>query len=333
MTMKKSIGLLMVLVLLVTVCGVSCGESLREKITGAWYRNYEYTPGSSLAKWANPSEMSFEFNEDGTGTVRGLDREDVIVSEWREDEEGITIIGDLAVGRFKARLKTYKDFLLMDLSSSLYVLGRTEGEEAEFQMGTRAEYQCIIPEGSEQNADELIDTTVAILRERINRWYWKDATVEKAGKDRIRIDVPRRQDKTMFDTIIRQGKLEFVDPDGNVFMTGDMLTSAEYQDNDARGIAFSLNEDGTKLFAEVTAKSIGKEIAIRLDGEELMAPTVNSAITDGKGFIYMSSNEHDALEIAAVLGSPILPVELKPETIECYSELSCEEGFGMIEFY
>ena len=112
----------------------------------------------------------------------------------------------------------------------------------------------------------------------------------------------------MFDTIIRQGKLEFVDPDGNVFMTGDMLTSAEYQDNDARGIAFSLNEDGTKLFAEVTAKSIGKEIAIRLDGEELMAPTVNSAITDGKGFIYMSSNEHDALEIAAVLGSPILPV-------------------------
>ena len=76
--MKKSIGLLMVLVLLVTVCSVSCGESLKEKIAGTWYRNYEYTPGSSLAKWANPSEMSFEFNEDGTGTVRGLDQEDVI---------------------------------------------------------------------------------------------------------------------------------------------------------------------------------------------------------------------------------------------------------------
>ena len=56
--MKKSIGLLLVLVLLVTVCGVSCGESLREKITGTWYRNYEYTPGSSLAKWANPSASS-----------------------------------------------------------------------------------------------------------------------------------------------------------------------------------------------------------------------------------------------------------------------------------
>ena len=50
-------------------------------------------------------------------------------------------------------------------------------------------------------------------------------------------------------------------------------------------IAFTLNEEGVKLFEDVTAANIGKTLAIFLDDELLIAPIVETAITDGSGVI------------------------------------------------
>src|SRR6185503_12772393 len=50
-------------------------------------------------------------------------------------------------------------------------------------------------------------------------------------------------------------------------------------------ISLHFDAEGTKLFADITSKNVGKRIAIFLDGEILSAPTVQTAITDGKAVI------------------------------------------------
>ena len=51
-------------------------------------------------------------------------------------------------------------------------------------------------------------------------------------------------------------------------------------------ISFQLTSAGTKLFADMTSQNIGKTLGIYLDGEKLMAPTVQCAITGGSGADY-----------------------------------------------
>ena len=45
------------------------------------------------------------------------------------------------------------------------------------------------------------------------------------------------------------------------------------------------NEDGKKIFGELTKRLIGKQIAIFVGGQLLTAPTVQAVITDGKAVI------------------------------------------------
>jgi protein-export membrane protein SecD len=50
-------------------------------------------------------------------------------------------------------------------------------------------------------------------------------------------------------------------------------------------ISIQFDEEGTKLFADVTKRNIGKRVAIYLDGKLQMEPTVQVAITDGSAEI------------------------------------------------
>ena len=45
------------------------------------------------------------------------------------------------------------------------------------------------------------------------------------------------------------------------------------------------NDDGKKIFGELTKRLIGKQIAIFVGGQLLTAPTVQAVITDGKAVI------------------------------------------------
>jgi len=72
-------------------------------------------------------------------------------------------------------------------------------------------------------------------------------------------------------------------------LTGKNLKSAAVTyDNQGLGepkISIQFDEEGTKLFADVTKRNIGKRVAIYLDGKLQMEPTVQVAITDGSAEI------------------------------------------------
>ncbi len=70
-------------------------------------------------------------------------------------------------------------------------------------------------------------------------------------------------------------------------------------------IAFTLDSDGAKKFAQITEDNIHQALAIVLDGELQSAPTINSAIENGSGEITGSFDDQQAFNLANVLQNPL----------------------------
>lgn len=79
-------------------------------------------------------------------------------------------------------------------------------------------------------------------------------------------------------------------------------------------ISFELNDEGAKIFAEVTRENVGQLLGIVLDGELESAPRINSEIPGGHGVIQGQFDVKEAYELANVLENPLeAPVVIKSE--------------------
>jgi len=97
-------------------------------------------------------------------------------------------------------------------------------------------------------------------------------------------------------------------------LTGKQLKSAmltfNSQTNEPQ-VALEFNDEGAKLFGEITTRNVGKPVAIFLDGVPISIPTVQEAITSGKAVITGKFNLKEAKELAQRLSAGALPVPIK----------------------
>ena len=170
---------------------------------------------------------------------------------------------------------------------------------------------------AENNGDPDFDTkmesTVSILTSRLTRQGFTEATVTRQGSDRIRVEIPNVSDPNQILTIIgTPAQLYFVDESGNNLMEGGMVKTAQAaQDQDGKPcIAFELTDEGAKIFAEATAANLGKTISITLDGETISRATVNTVIAGGKGEITGNFTADEAKNLATLILSGALPLNL-----------------------
>ena len=170
---------------------------------------------------------------------------------------------------------------------------------------------------AEDNGDPDFDTkmesTVSILTSRLTRQGFTEAPVTRQGSDRIRVEIPNVSDPNQILTIIgTPAQLYFVDEDGNNLMEGSMVKNAQAaQDQDGKPcIAFELTDEGAKIFAEATAANLGKTISITLDGETISRATVNTVIAGGKGEITGNFTADEAKNLATLILSGALPLNL-----------------------
>ena len=170
---------------------------------------------------------------------------------------------------------------------------------------------------AEDNGDPDFDTkmesTVSILTSRLPRQGFTEATVTRQGSDRIRVEIPNVSDPNQILTIIgTPAQLYFVDESGNNLMEGSMVKNAQAaQDQDGKPcIAFELTDEGAKIFAEATAANLGKTISITLDGETISRATVNTVIAGGKGEITGNFTADEAKNLATLILSGALPLNL-----------------------
>ena len=75
-------------------------------------------------------------------------------------------------------------------------------------------------------------------------------------------------------------------------------------------VLLTFTDEGRQLFADITKASIGKSVAIYLDGAPISTPVVREAILDGNAEISGSFNVVEARELVGRLNSGALPVPI-----------------------
>jgi hypothetical protein len=91
------------------------------------------------------------------------------------------------------------------------------------------------------------------------------------------------------------------------FLTGAEVAQAhaEFDAQNGTGwlVQLSFTSNGSKLWADFTAASVGKQVAVVLDGKVVSAPTIQEAITGGATQISGNFTQADATDLAARLTS------------------------------
>jgi preprotein translocase subunit SecD len=100
---------------------------------------------------------------------------------------------------------------------------------------------------------------------------------------------------------------------------GSALKSAKARFENQWLVNFTLNGKGAKVFDDMAAQNVGKQVAIVLDGQVQSAPTIQTASFRGRGQITGNFNEKEAKNLALVLRYGALPVEFKELTVQSVS--------------
>lgn len=126
-------------------------------------------------------------------------------------------------------------------------------------------------------------------------------------------------------------------------LDGTMLTDAHvgFDQNNRPLINFSLNAEGAEIFGDFTGKSVGKHLAVVLDGKVYSAPVINERIGGGSGQISGNYTIEEAKDLSIALrsGSLLAPIyllekrsvgpSLGADSIHA-SLLALASGFGLV---
>ena len=97
-------------------------------------------------------------------------------------------------------------------------------------------------------------------------------------------------------------------------LTGAYLADAQpdwggsYQEPE---ISITFNNEGAKRFAQITEAYVGRQLAIMLDGEVLMAPSIKTVIPNGRGVITGNFTTMEVKDTALLLRAGALPAPVK----------------------
>lgn len=107
------------------------------------------------------------------------------------------------------------------------------------------------------------------------------------------------------------GTLE--DPFQPTNLTGKYLQKAEIAFGNTTYepmVSLQFNDEGAKIFEELTTKNVGKLLPIYIDGQLISAPTVEEAISGGKAQITGDFSVEEAKMLARNLNAGALPVPI-----------------------
>ena len=167
--------------------------------------------------------------------------------------------------------------------------------------------------------DTEMNAALNLIQRRLDNKNYTEAEVGKQGADQIRVDIPGVDNAEQ--AVAELGAtalLTFRDEDGNTLLTGSDVEDAKraYQSNNQGTagqyiVSLTFNSEGTKKFADATAKNEGKTISIFLDNEFISAPRVNAVITDGKSVIEGGFTAESSEYLARTIREGSLPFALE----------------------
>jgi preprotein translocase subunit SecD len=186
---------------------------------------------------------------------------------------------------------------------------------------------------SKTDALESLKTTI---EKRVNLFGVSEpyiALSEFEGKNKIIVELPGITDTAQAIELVGQtAQLNFAEvvipeeesetpPEPQLFpteLTGRDLKKAFVNFDQTTGaamVAIEFTDDGAKKFEDLTAKNIGKPLAILLDSQVVSAPVVNEKISGGSAVIQgqFTLDEAKALSVQLNAGALPLPINLIEE--------------------
>lgn len=188
--------------------------------------------------------------------------------------------------------------------------------------GVSAVYEVLPDEYDD--LDTRVTGTISSMQSLLVSKGYTEATVSKGtnsnGNTTIRVEVPDVDDpERVLDLIGRPASLYFTleqsdNPKDVAFINGREHLETAYVTTDDSGnyaIGLKFNDAGAAAFATTTSEHVGEKTYIYVDGELMMSPKINSAITNGSAIITGSYTYDEAYEYATKLQSGTFGVTLK----------------------
>jgi preprotein translocase subunit SecD len=185
--------------------------------------------------------------------------------------------------------------------------------------GSQFEFEALTTDKVPETTPEVMRGLVKVFENRVNASGTTESIVQQVGKNRILVEVPGADPTTVKRRLLATANLEFKEFDESsqtwidTGITGADLKQAQASTDGAAtwAIDFELKPEAAKDFGDLTARLINKPLGIFLDGVEISAPTVRSAITAGTGQISGNFTAETAQDLAVQLNAGALPVPVK----------------------
>lgn len=216
----------------------------------------------------------------------------------------------------------------------------------DLQGGSHLVYQADFKDIGDGDRSEALNAVRDTIERRVNSFGVSEPLVQVQGNDQIVVELPGIDDiNKAIEQIGQTPLLEFktesanpvtpqatVDENGQVVIDQTAALNAQFESTGLSGkqleratadiqqgtasiggqvvVRLQFDEEGTKLFSDLTTQNVGKQIAIFLDGEILSAPTVQNAITNGEAVITGNFTADTAKDLATRLNSGALPIPI-----------------------
>lgn len=217
-----------------------------------------------------------------------------------------TSISGLELGKYKIPSAKEEIDLGLDLAGGVYVVLEAQTDEKGKELAKKMEQ------------------TKTIIRQRVDSLGVAEPNIAIEGEKRIRIELAGvKNTEEAFEMIGKTAQLQFVDPDGQVIVTGKNIKKSEVVFKESQTssntpvVSLDFDKEGTEKFKEATAR-LSKEtvegknlLYIVLDDNVVSSPAVNVEITNGKAIIEGGFTTESAAELANLIRAGALPVELK----------------------
>ena len=208
----------------------------------------------------------------------------------------------------------------------------------DLQGGTHLIYQADLSNVAEQDYSSSMQGLRDVLERRVNLFGVREPLVQVQG-ERLVIELAGVEDpaeaiqmigqtpylefketKENYQAILeanqkvaetKEGQME--DPFQATSLTGKYLKKAELgfdQTTYKSLILLEFNEEGAKIFEQLTEKNVGKPLAIYVDGVPISAPNVQEKISGGKAQITGNFTVEEAKSLARNLNAGALPVPI-----------------------
>ncbi|MBI2642054.1 MAG: protein translocase subunit SecD [Candidatus Wildermuthbacteria bacterium] len=243
------------------------------------------------------------------------------------------MLGKLTMG--KGRVFLILGFVLLaGLAAGYFVYKQDKPFQLglDLQGGVHLVYQADTSQIPAGDVDSAVEGLRDVIEKRVNFFGVKEPLVQTEGrgeKRRLIVELagvidPKQaveligltpylefgEAKANYQEIIEKGE---ENPFEATPLTGRYLKKAEIAFDNVTNepiVTLQFNDEGAKLFEEITARNIGKPLAIFLDGQLLSAPVVQDKISGGSAQITGRFTRQEAQEIARNLNAGALPVPI-----------------------